>query len=381
MQDCLIMALTTMDVKKLTHEPSAEIRGMLAAKIAVDFSSSHFTEVESAIAADIFRILLKDTDKVVRKNLAQHLSSCDNAPHDIILKLAQDEADIASSVLEHSTVLTDDDLMEIVKSTKEVLKLCAVARRSKVSEPVSDILLGTWNEEVLHDLFQNKGAALSEKSLMQTWNVVSSSRSLLETLVHRGDLPLTVAEKIYVVVTDELKGQLVKKYKFASPQAQKLSSDAREWEMLGIVPANGSISPQNDEQVEDLIDQLYMGGRLTHSFLIRALCVGSLSVFEAGLARLAGVPRVNARILLMDGGALGFQGIYKEAAMPEGFAEAVNTLLRISLEETEYGRTKESDFRKRVIDRVYSEGYHNSIDNMGYMLSIIGGKLAPANAH
>jgi len=375
------MALTTMDVKKLTHEPSAEIRGMLAAKIAVDFSSSHFTEVESAIAADIFRILLKDTDKVVRKNLAQHLSSCDNAPHDIILKLAQDEADIASSVLEHSTVLTDDDLMEIVKSTKEVLKLCAVARRSKVSEPVSDILLGTWNEEVLHDLFQNKGAALSEKSRMQTWNVVSSSRSLLETLVHRGDLPLTVAEKIYVVVTDELKGQLVKKYKFASPQAQKLSSDAREWEMLGIVPANGSISPQNDEQVEDLIDQLYMGGRLTHSFLIRALCVGSLSVFEAGLARLAGVPRVNARILLMDGGALGFQGIYKEAAMPEGFAEAVNTLLRISLEETEYGRTKESDFRKRVIDRVYSEGYHNSIDNMGYMLSIIGGKLAPANAH
>jgi len=375
------MALTTMDVKKLTHEPSAEIRGMLAAKIAVDFSSSHFTEVESAIAADIFRILLKDTDKVVRKNLAQHLSTCDNAPRDVILKLAQDESDIASPVLEHSTVLTDDDLMEVVKSTKEVLKLCAVARRRKVSEPLSDILLGTWNEEVLHDLFKNKGAALSEKSLMQTWNVVSSSRSLLETLVHRGDLPLTVAEKVYVVVTDELKGQLVKKYKFASPQAQKLSSDAREWEMLGIVPANGSISPHNDEQVEDLIDQLYMGGRLTHSFLIRALCVGSLSVFEAGLARLAGVPRVNARILLMDGGALGFHAIYKEAAMPEGFAEAVNTLLRISLEETEYGRTKESDFRKRVIDRVYSEGYHNSIDNMGYMLSIIGGKLAPANAH
>lgn len=375
-----MMTLTKMDVKKLTQEPSAEIRGMLAAKIAQDFTASHFTEIESAIAADIFRILLKDASKQVRHTLSEQLSACGHAPHDVIMKLAQDDSDIAEPVLQFSPVLTDDDLLSIVQSTKEVVKLCAVARRNHVTASISDVLVSTYDENVLRTLFTNDGASLSEKSLTESWKIIASNQSLLETLVHRGGLPLTVAEKMYFVVSDDLKNKLVRKYKFTMPQAQKAAADAREWEMLGIVPAGGAIAPANDEQVEDLIDQLYISGRLTHSFLIRALCVGSLSVFEAGLARLAGVPRVNARILLMDGGALGFNAIYGQANMPEGFAEAVNTLLRISLEETEYGRNKQSDFRKRVIDRIYMEGFNRSVENMGYMLSIIGGKLAPANA-
>ncbi len=369
------MNLTLMDVKKLTEEPSNKVRGMLATKIAADYQSGHFSESEAFIAADIFRILLKDAEKKIRRTLAEHLSHCPGAPHDIIWKLAHDEADVAAPVLQYSHVLTEQDLVSIIKSTRDVLKLCSVARREHVTEPVSDTLLETHNEEVLNDLFNNKSAKLSEKGLIDSWRYVSSNRSLLETLVHRGGLPLTIAEKIYTVVTDELKTALVQQYKINVPLAAKASADAREWEMLGIIPGGGKIDPANDAQVEDLIDQLYLSGRLTHSLLIRSLCVGSLSVFETGIARLAGVPRVNARILLMDTGSLGFHAIYKASHMPEGFFEAVRKLLQISLEETEFGRTKRSDFRRRIIDRIYMENHHRTIDNMEYLLAIIGGRI------
>lgn len=370
------MNLTLMDVKKLTEEPSAKVRGMLASKIAVDYQSGHFNETEAAVAADIFRILLKDAEKKIRRTLAEHLSHCPDVPHDIIWKLAHDEAEVSIPVLQYSYVLTEDDLVSIVRSTREVLKLCAIARRDSVQESVSDCLLETHNEEVLSDLFKNKGAKIPEKSLLDSWRYVSSNRSLLETLVHRGGLELTIAEKIYAVVSDELKGELTRQYKISSPVASKATADAREWEMLGIIPGGGKIDPINDNQVEDMVDQLYLSGRLTHSLLIRALCVGSLSVFEAGIARLAGVPRVNARLLLMDGGNLGIYAIYKAAHMPEGFFEAIKTLLKISLEETEFGRSKRSDFRRRVIDRIYMDGYHRSVENMEYLLTIIGGRIA-----
>lgn len=353
---------------------------MLATKLAMDFRSGNFSDTEADVASDIFRILLKDVEKKVRKTLSEQLCYCASVPHDIVMKLAKDEPEVAIPVLQHSHVLTEDDLIAIVRSTKEVLKLCAIARRDTLSEDLSNSLLDTHNERVLTDLFKNPGASLSQRGLMESWQYVASNRTLLETLVHRGGLPLPVAEKIYFLVSDDLRRMLTRKYKLGEPIAHKAASDAREWEMLGIIPDGGKIDPSNDEDVEDVVDQLYVGGRLTHSLLIRALCVGSLSMFEAGLAKLAGVPRVNARILLMDSGSLGFKAIYARANMPEGFFDSISTLLRVSLEETDFGRSKRQDFRRRVIDHIYARGYHRTVENMEYLLTIIGGKLA-AVAH
>src|SRR5581483_10948882 len=110
--------LTPMDVRTLTEEPSAKVRGQLAGKIAMDYRSGNFTEAEAGIANDIFRILIKDIEKNVRQALAEQLAYCANTPRDIILKLANDEAEVAAPVLEYSSVLTEDDLIAIVQSSQ-----------------------------------------------------------------------------------------------------------------------------------------------------------------------------------------------------------------------------------------------------------------------
>jgi uncharacterized protein (DUF2336 family) len=375
-----MMNLTHMDVRKLTQEPSAKVRGMLATKLALDYRSGNFTDAEAEIADDIFRILLKDAEKKVRKTLSEQLCHCPHVPHDIIMRLARDEASVAVPVLEFSYVLTEEDLIAIVKSARDAAKLCAVARRDNISENLSGTLVEARNEQAMHTLLRNKGASISEATLNESWQIVASSPSLLETLVERGNLPLTIAEKIFFVASEETKRRLSREYKLSAPLIHKAAGDAREWEMLGIVPADITKDPNNDEQVEDLVDQLHLTGRLTHSFLIRALCTGNVNVFEAGMARLSGVPRVNARILLMDNGALGFHALYKTAGMPEGFANAVQTLLRISLEETDFGLMKRGDFRKRIVDRIYMEGAHRTVENMEYLLSIIGGRVATTSS-
>jgi len=373
------MQLTAMDVHKLIESPSSIELGALASKIGGAFSSGSFNLNESAIAADIFRLLLRDAEKSVRITLVEHLYDNPDVPHDIVFKLACDENDVADRILRHSLVLTDDDLVSIVQSTKEVLNLCAIARRAKVSERLSEALIDTHQEVVLNDLFYNKGAMLTEQGLNKAWDMIATSNSLLEVLVKRGGLPLTVAEKIFHSVSGELKKHLAREYKISSSLLQKASVDAREWELLGIMPVEDFSHPDNDERIDELVDNLYITGRLSHSLVIRALCMGYLNLFESCLARMAGIPRINARILLM-GGSQGFKALYREAIMPEGFKDAVEVLLKVTHEITEYGYTKPKDFRKEVVESIYRKGYNRSVDGMGYLLSIIDGKLSGSHS-
>jgi len=374
--------LTYMDVKTLAQEPSMEVRGMLASKIAAEYRYSRFTKSEEAVAVDIFRVLLKDATATIRASIAEQLAHCPDMPHDIIWSLANDATQVAAPVLEFSSVLTEDDLISIVRSTREVIKLCAVARRESISEALSGCLIEKANSMVLQNLFRNRGAYISADQLLEAWDVIAIDETLIETLVHRGGLPLSIAEKLYNVASDEVKFSLSKQYHLASPILDKAANDSREWTVLGLAPSVDSLNPRNDDQVEDLVDELYVNGRLTHSLLVRALCAGNMGIFECGMAKLADVPRINARILLTEASGLGIDAIYKAAAMPEGFFEAIKVLLRISLEETEFGRTQRADFRKRVIERIYVEKHNRTVENMEYLLSIIGGKItAPANVH
>jgi uncharacterized protein (DUF2336 family) len=375
------MTLTAMDIHQLMKNPTSVDRGALAVKVAGTYRTGTLSDSEAEIAADIFRLILKDAEKKIRETLAEQLFDVPNAPRDVIFKLACDETDIADRVLEHSLVLTDHDLIQIIQSTKEVLKLCAIARRKNVSEAVSDSLLDTRQVAVINHLFHNKGARLSAAGLGKSWDMVATHNSLLEALVLHGNLPLTIVERMYNVVSEETKRYIAREYKFSSPMVSKAAQDAREWELLGIVPFGAMLHPDDDDKVEDLVEHLYAGNRLSHSFLVRALCMGCLNLFEAGLARMAGVPRVNCRILIM-GGSTGFRAIYKKAHMPEGFTDAVEKLLAIALDLSSFGYDKPDDFRRRVFDQVYIYGYQQSVDNMQYLLSIIGGKLsgAPASA-
>src|SRR5262249_54499092 len=157
--------------------------------------------------------------------------------------------------------------------------------------------------------------------------------------------------------SEEMKGRLAHMYRLPMIMVEEAAEDAREWATLGMAAPEGNPALSSEADLEELVDQLYKNNRLTYSLVIRSLCTGDMGFFEAAVARLAGVPRVNARILLFDGGPLGFRAIYEKASMPEGFFEAICILLKISLEETGYGHFRREDFRQRVIARIQSAGY------------------------
>lgn len=376
------MALSHMDITQLMQDPSPDRRSEVANKVAVLYHANNTSEREKQIAYEILQILSRDIEVAVRRSVALSLVDSISISHDLVWELANDVADVATPILQYSSVLTEEDLINIVESTKEVVKLVHIAKRASISASLSDALLDCGEDKAIHTVLLNKGARIADESMVRQWDSLSANATLVEALVHRGGLSVGIAEKLFAVVSDELKRHIAKTYKLPITLVEDNIEDIREWTTLGMMMPDDEINGVGQEELESFVYQLYTSNRLTYSMVIRALCTGDLAFFESAMARLAGVPRPNARILMFDSGPLGFKAFYEKANMPPAFYEAIRTLLRLALEVTTHGRVKREDFRKHIVDNIYKEKLHETVENMQYLLTVIGGHfVSPQPVH
>lgn len=366
-------SITQADIQQLIYDPSVQVRSDLAHKICSGFNQQHFKGREREIATDILRLLLRDTAVRVRKVLSEELKHNTNVPGDIIMTLAADENEVAEAILEHSLLLEEDELVSLVQSYHNVHKLTAIARRQSISAPLSDALCRTGENSVVKTLINNPGASMREDTLDYVIEHFSRDQSILEALVQRGGLPYGFAEKLFTIVSDHLKRDLSKRYKLSRRTSDEMTRNAREVSILSF------LSPWMGQQdIQDLIAHMHRNKRLTDSVIIRALCAGNLRFFEAAMAKRSGIAQANAKILLLDPGSRGFDALYDSSEMPEGFRDALRTLFRLAQQETRFGQYHYVNFPQRLVDRIVLEGHDKTIENMPYLLSIIGRSMTDA---
>ncbi len=359
--------LTKEDVSKLLADPSGENRAETAAKIAADFGEGTLTEAERKMAEEIFRIMVKDAEVRVREALAQNLKENPAVPHDVAVTLAKDVDSVALPVLQFSEVLSDEDLIEIVRS-QGAPKQVAIANRSKVSEAVSSALVETENEKVVTTLVANIGAEISEKSLHKVVENFGDTEAVQVAMVHRPKLPVTVAERLVTLVSENLKEELAKRHELSSSLATDLILQSRE---RATITLSGE---SDDDDVGRLIRQLRENGRLTPSIVLRALCMGDLNFFETAICELAEVPLVNGRQLIHDSGPLGLKALYEKTGLPEAHFPAVRAAIDVAREIDYDGRENDCErYSRRMIERILTQygdlGVDFDSDDLEYLLA------------
>ena len=359
-------ALSQDDVMRLLTDPSGTARAAAAAKIATDFDRGIMGPAERKVAEDIFRLMVRDAEVRVREALAQNLKRSRDVPHEVALALAKDTDSVAEPILKFSEVLTDNDLIEIVR-TQSPTKQIAVAGRAKVSEKVSATLVDTRNEAVVQTLVANEGAAISEKSLQQVVDDFGGREGIQAAMVHRPKLPVTVAERLVTLVSEKLKTELVKRHELPAALATDLLLSSRERAVLGIS------SEAEEQDVETLVRQMHENGRLTPSIILRAVVMGDMTFFEAALAELAGISLASSRVLIHDQGQFGFQSLFNKAKLPASYFPAVRAAVDVS-RETAYdgGEHDRERYTRRMIERVLTQygdlGVFMEVDDLDYLL-------------
>lgn len=360
------VTINASDLQRLIREPSPAMRSYVAGKVAGGYRHTVFTENENRIAMEIFRLLLKDTVVSVRKALANELKHCHHAPRDVILALANDEPEVAVEVLEHSVVLTDDDLTALVRATRETQKWIAVSRRKQLSGTVSGALIDTHHAKTIASLLDNQTADITREGFERIAEAFPQDQMILESLVGRGDLAPAFAERLYHEVSEALKKQLTQRYRLSWRVTNKAAEAVRNTTIIKF------LSPwMSQEETSELVEQMHKHRRLTHSIVIHALCMGLLDFFEQSLAKMLALPLPNVKALLSDPGPLGFKALAEKAEFPENFIEALRTIYRLSVKETDDGQIRLPYFQARMIDRIIASGYHQAVENMPYFISLM----------
>ena len=358
--------LTHEDVTKLLSDPSSTARVATAEKVSKVFDGT-LSAHERELAEMIFRIMIRDAEVRVREALSRNLKSNPMIPHDVAIELAKDVNAVALPILESSEVLTDEDLIEIVR-LQDTEKQVAIAGRPVVSESVSDAIVDAENEAAVTRLVSNPGAAISDGSLDKVVTTLGDREAIQKAMAERPRVPVTIAERLVTLVTDHLQKQLTGRGRLSVDTVTDLVLQIRERAVLSLSPGSGSA------ELTRLVRQLHDKKRLTPSIMLRALCMGDLAFFETAMAERAGLSPEATRELIYDGGQLGLRAIVHKAGFPRRVLTAIRAAVDVA-EDMEYdgGDRDRERYSRRMIERILTQygdlGVEFEDDDLEYLLA------------
>lgn len=153
-------ALSTSEGEKLSERDQL-FRNMakLFSYVAETCDDKQLAQYDEALC-----LLAEVVEREARAHVAQILAPLSRAPGTALVKLANDDIEVARPLLEFSTVLSDDDLIEIVTRQSEHHRE-AIAGRKHVTERVGEAIVRHGETASLVRLVRNAGAALGPATL------------------------------------------------------------------------------------------------------------------------------------------------------------------------------------------------------------------------
>ncbi|PWC43522.1 DUF2336 domain-containing protein [Azospirillum sp. TSO22-1] len=286
----------------LAADADQHVRGSLARKVAglvPDLPEGQFSQIEK-MTVECLETLARDQATEVRTILADALKDLPNAPYAIINALARDvELSVCGPVLQHSPILTEEDLLDIIMMGPVAGALSAIAWRRDVSPSVADAIARSDDEAAVTALLANPSAQIREETLDRIIDDAPRHEPWHGPLVRRPKLPARAVARLASFVADNLLKVLQQRDDLDPEAARRLAEAVRERVASGEVkPRGGPVDLWADEVVEekpaerptDRAARLNKDGKLTEKLLDGSLSEGDRAFAMAGLGELAGVP-------------------------------------------------------------------------------------------
>jgi uncharacterized protein (DUF2336 family) len=355
--------LTDDDVRRLVKGKSDEERAIAAHKICRSIDHSPLSRTERQSAEAIMEIMAKDAAELVRRSLAVTLKNSPHLPRHLAKALAEDIDSIAFPIIASSPSLTDEDLIEVVRSGA-ALRQVAVAKRKTVSPKVVGVLVTEGREVAVTTALRNNGANFDMKAYDTTLSRFGDRAKVTDAFIDRDTLPVHVTEKLIALVSDEAMGRLVKRHELPPQLAVELAEGARERATIDLVDQAGQT-----KDMRRFVQQLHLNGRLSPSIILRGLCTGHIRFVEWALAELAAIPHQRAWLMVHDAGALGLRAIYERAGMPQRLYPAFRAGIDI-YHDMDYdgGEADRERFTQRMIERVLTQFQALPREELDYLL-------------
>jgi uncharacterized protein (DUF2336 family) len=307
---------------------------------------SDLTEEDRAAAEGALLMQLDDTSPLVRQAMAEVFARSAEAPAAIVQALSLDQPSVAIPVLEHSPLLIDADLVDIVATGNCEIQ-CAIARRINLPASVCAAIAEVGAPEAALELIENAYAELAPFSWDRIVERHGHLAAIRESMLVLEDLPAATRVALVAKLSGTLAQFVVARNWLSADRAVRVASEARDRSTVNIAAVS------RGEDMRGLVQHLRATGQLTAGLILRALLSGNLELFEAALAELSGLPPARVSALLHDRGGASVHALLQRAGLPESTFAAFRAVLDVS---NEHGFADTLDgaarLRRRMVERV-----------------------------
>ncbi|WP_439925013.1 DUF2336 domain-containing protein [Nitrobacter sp. JJSN] len=307
---------------------------------------SDLSDDDRAAAEGALLMQLDDPSPLVRQAMAEVFSRSTTAPAAIVQALSVDQPSVAVLVLEHSPLLIDADLVDIVATgTCEVQ--CAVARRARVPVSIAAAIAEVGSAAAALELIENPGADLAPLSWERIVERHGHLAAIRESMLALDDLPAATRSALIGKLSDTLAQFVVAKNWLSADRSGRAVSDARDRSIVNIA------ARARDDDMRGLVAHLRTTGQLTAGLILRALLSGNHDLFDHALVELSGLPLSRVAALVHDRGGASLPALLTRAGLPKStfpaFRAALEARDEIGFVGTVGGATR---LRRRLVERV-----------------------------
>jgi uncharacterized protein (DUF2336 family) len=307
---------------------------------------SDLTEEDRAAAEGALLMLLDDPSPLVRQSMSEVFARSTEAPAAIVQALSVDQPSVALPILEHSPLLIDADLVDIV-ATGNCDMQCAIARRSGLPASVCAAIAEVGSAAAALELIENAYAELAAFSWDRIVERHGHLAAIRESMLVLEDLPAATRAALVTKLSETLAQFVVAKNWLSADRAGRITAEARERSTMNIAART------RGDDMRGLVQHLRMTGQLTAGLILRALLSGNLELFDAALAELSDLPQARVSALLHERGAAGLTALLRRAGLPESTFAAFRVALEVCHEngfvDTVGGAAR---LRRRMVERV-----------------------------
>jgi uncharacterized protein (DUF2336 family) len=309
-----------MIIRRFVQWAQSASPGQRAAGVSALARAYLFTALDAATREDAGRVLtrfLDDPSPLVRRAMAESFASAREAPHHIVLALADDQSDVSSLVLARSPILSDSELIDCA-AIGDAIAQSAIALRPRLSAPVAAALAEVGAREALISLAVNPSVDLPVFSMRRMIERFGSDGEIREALLGRPHLPPTLRADLVAATAKALTAFVTDRDWLSPERAQRLMRESRDQAHVIIAATSLDV----DSGPMQLVAHLRACGQLTASLLLRALLSGNAGLFEAALADLADVALPRVKGMRRDWRGAGFAALYRRAGLSEALLPA-----------------------------------------------------------
>ncbi|MBN8963369.1 MAG: DUF2336 domain-containing protein [Rhizobiales bacterium] len=307
---------------------------------------SNLSEDDRAAAEGALLMLLDDPSPLVRQAMADVFAGSALAPATIVRALSLDQSSVALPILEHSPLLIDADLVDLVATGNSETQ-CAIARRINLPASVCAAIAEVGSPAAALELIENPHAVLAPFSWDRIVERHGHLAAIRESMLGLDDLPLATRLALIAKLSDTLAQFVVARRWLSSDRAEQIVFEARDRSAINLATRS------RGNETGQLVLHLRATGQLTAGLILRALLSGNLELFDHALVELSGLPSSRVAALLYDRGGSSLDALLTRAGLPPStfpaFRAALDATNEIGFVGTVDGAAR---LRRRMVERV-----------------------------